>query len=243
MVVLTKKELIEGGWIEKYILGLTSESECADVERLANIYPEVQAEINRSRSKICGNFNRNLTQPALRHSFLTKRRVLYGSAMAVVFLLSGLAFLYKAHCTLQDNYNQQAQRLAEDEAQLLKVSSFSKKESEQTAFLHAPQTKRIKMKGCSYTPDAEVMVYQCRMTGRMMMSIIDLPELKQGQHYEVWAQSPEQDDRLLGTIDAPIRFDSVYVLDTALHFQALQIAAVNAQTKESEPICMAAVTK
>jgi len=243
LVVLTKKELIEGGWIEKYILGLTSEDESADVERLANIYPEVQAEINRSRSKICGNFNRNLTQPALRHSFLTKRRVLYGSALIVVFLFSGLAFLYKAHCTLQDDYNQQARQLADDEAKLFRMTSFSKTVSEQSAFLHAPQTKRIKLRGCSYTPDAEVVIFQCRMTGRMMLRVIDLPELKQGQHYEVWAQSPEQEDQLLGKLIPPLRYDSLYTLDTALHFKSFQISAMDPATLQSEPICMTAVSK
>ncbi len=243
MVVLTKKELIEGGWIEKYILGLTSESESADVERLANLYPEVQAEINRSRSTICSKFNRNLTQPTLRHSLLTKRRVLYASAIIVVFLLSGLAFLYKAHCTLQDDYRQQSIRLADDEAQLFKMTSYSKSASEQSAFLHAPQTKRIKLRGCDITPDAEVVIFQCRMTGRMMLRVIDLPALKDGQHYEVWAQTPEEGDHLLGKIIPPLRYDSLYTLDTALHFQSLRITAMDPATMESEPICMTAVSK
>lgn len=240
---MTKKELIEGGWIDKYILGLTSETESEEVERLANIYPDVQAQINRSRSQICGKFNRNLTQPALRFSFLTKRRVLYGSGLAVFILLTGLAFLYKEHCSLQDSYYSQAQRLADDEEQLIRLSSFSKMENERSLFLHAPQTKRIKLKGCAYTPDAEVMIYQCRMTGKMMLSVIDLPELKNGQYYEVWAQSPDQDDRLLGKIIPPIKVDSFYVLDSALHFNALQITTVDPGTMQSEPICMAAVSK
>ena len=240
---MTKKELIEGGWIEKYILGLTSESESEDVERLANIYPDVQSEINRSRSRICGQFNRNLTQPALRHSFLTKRRVLYGSAFAIVILLTGLAFLYKAHCTLQDNYNQQAQLLAEDEEKLFRMTSFSKTASEQSQFLHAPHTKRILMKGCSYTPDAEVMVFQCRMSGRMIMQVIDLPLLKEGQYYEVWAQAADDKEELLGKIMPPIRFDSLYDLDSTLYFKTLSIAAIDSATNQSESICMAMSNK
>jgi len=240
---LTKKELIEGGWIDKYILGLTSETESGEVERLANIYPEVQAQINQSRSQICGKFNRNLTQPALRFSFLTKRRVLYGSGIAVFLLLTGIAFLYKSHCSLRDSYSLQAKQLADDEEKLTLVSSFSKMSNERTTFIHAPQTNRIKLKGCAYTPEAEVMVFHCRMTGRMMLRVIDLPELKRGQHYEVWAQSPDQDDRLLGKIIPPINLDSLYVLDSALHFKTLQITTVDPTTMESEPICMAAVSK
>lgn len=240
---MTKKELIEGGWIDKYILGLTSETESEEVERLANIYPDVQAQINRSRSQICGKFNRNLTQPALRSSFLTKRRVLYGSGLAVFVLMAGMAFLYQQHCLLRNNYVCQAQRLADDEEKLLQMSSFSKMSTERSNFLHAPHTQRIKLKGCASTPDAEVMVFQCKVTGKMMLRIIDLPELKSGQHYEVWAQSPGQDDRLLGKINPPVNLDSLYVLDTALHLSTLQISTMDPATMLSEPICMAAVSK
>lgn len=240
---MTKKELIEGGWIDKYVLGLTSEIESDEVERLALIYPDVQGEINRCRSKICGQFNRNLTQPALRHSLLTKRRVLYFSGVTVLLLLIGIAFLYKEHCSLRDSYAEQAQKLAEDEAMLIRFSSFSKIKNDRSNFLHAPQTNHIQLKGCDFTPDAEVMVFQCRMTGKMMLSVIDLPELKTGQYYEVWAQNSDQDDRLLGKILPPVRLDSFYILDTALHFKSLQINTMDLATMQSEPICMAAVLK
>ena len=240
---MTKKELIEGGWIDKYVLGLTTEVESEEVERLANLYPEVQAEINQSRERICGKFNRNLTHPALRHSFLTKRRVMFVSGLVVLALLSGMVFLYKAHCLLRDSYFTQARRLADDEERLTLVSSFSKMASERSEFLHAPQTKRIKLKGCEESPDAEVMVFQCTRTGKMMLRVIELPDLKEGQHYEVWAQSPGLEDRLLGKIIPPIRYDSLYVLDTALHFNTLQITTMDPVTMQSEPICMAAAGK
>ena len=240
---MNKKELIEEGWIDKYVLGLTSETESDEVERLASLYPDVQAEINHCRSKICGKFNRNLTQPALRHSLLTKRRVLYASGITVLLLLTGIAFLYKEHCSLRDSYHLQAQQLADDEAQLIRFTSFSRIKNDRSNFLHAPQTNHIKLKGCDFTPDAEVMVFQCRMSGRMMLSVIDLPELKSGQYYEVWAQNPDQDDRLLGKIIPPIRVDSFYILDTALHFKSLQITAMDPVSLQSEPICMAAVSK
>lgn len=124
---MTKKELIEGGWIDKYILGLTSEGECQEVERLANIYPEVQAEINRARTHICGQFNRNLTKPALHSSFLTKRRVLYGSAMLIALLLTAFSFLYKEHVKLQHNFDYQSARMIEEEKHCTNLPDFSGK--------------------------------------------------------------------------------------------------------------------
>ena len=240
---MTKKELIEGGWIDKYILGLTSEHESEEVERLANIYPEVQADINRARTRICGKFNRNLTQPALRHSFLTKRRVIYGAGIIVFLLLTSMAFLYKQHCILKDHYEQQSLQLAEDEAKLLQVASFSKNANEQSQFLHADHTNRIILKGCDYTPGAEAMVFHCRMSGKMMLRVIDLPQIREGQQYSVWAKNASDEKRLLGKINSPVRFDSLYPLDTALYFKTLQITTEDASAPGAEPICLASVSK
>ncbi|HJW29213.1 MAG TPA: hypothetical protein VJ508_08160 [Saprospiraceae bacterium] len=240
---MTKKELIEGGWIDKYILGLTSEDECHEVERLANIYPEVQAEINRSRIRLCGKFNRNLTQPALRLSFITKRRVLYGSGIMVLALFAGMAILYRQHSILKHDYSDQTEKLAKEEAMLSQFSMVSRNATETSNFLHAPWTKRIRLKGCATAPDAEVMVFQCRRTGRMMLRVIDLPELNRSQHYEVWAQGPDQQNELLGRITPPIRFDSLYTLDSALSFTSLQIMAMDSVTAHAEPICLATVSK
>jgi len=185
---LTKKELIEGGWIDKYVLGLTSEAESSEVERLASLYPEVQEQINLSRNKICGNFNRNLTQPALRHSFLTKRRMMLGSAAIVFLALAGLAFLWKEHFYLKEDYNNQCAKLAEEQAKVDKMSTVSRQVSERSNFINSSTTERIKVRGCESTPDAEVLLFQCKLSGKMMLQVVDLPALPTGHHYEVWAK-------------------------------------------------------
>jgi hypothetical protein len=240
---LTKKELIEGGWIDKYILGLTSDEESQEVERIAALYPDVQDEINRSRSRICGKFNRNLTQPALRHSLLSKRRILYGAGISVVLLIGAMTFICREHFSLQRDFSYQSQMLAEKEAHVNQLASFSRMASEQSVFLHAPDTKRIKLKGCEPTPEAEVMVFQCGVSGKMMLRVIDLPELASGQHYEVWAHHHDDTRRLVGKIAPPLRFDSLYVLDTALHFTSLEINSVDPMTQESMPVCLASILR
>ena len=101
---MTRKELIEGGWIDKYILGLTSDEENHEVERLATIYPDVQEEINSARGRLCGKFNRSLTQPAMRNRFITKRRLLYGSGLVIVLLSAGLFWLWNEHFSLKQEY-------------------------------------------------------------------------------------------------------------------------------------------
>jgi hypothetical protein len=240
---LTKKELIEGGWIDKYILGLTSEEESHEVERLANLYPDIQEEINGSRSRLCGKFNRSLTQPALRHSFITKRRVLYGSGIVVLLITSGFLFLCREHFTLMRDYTSQREKLAQEEARVNQLASLTKMASEKSKFLHAKQTKRIKLKGCEQTPEAEVVVFQCKLSGKMMLRVVDLPELVSGQHYEVWARQPDETNRLIGKLMSPIRYDSLYILDSSLHSTVLQISMMDTIAMHSEPVCIASVTR
>jgi anti-sigma-K factor RskA len=240
---LTKKELIEGGWIDKYVLGLTTEEESDEVERLASLYPEVQDQINISRTKICGNFNRNLTSPALRHSFLTKRRVLAGSALVVFISLAGLAFLWREHFSLLANYNSQCARLAEEQAKVDQLASVTRKVSERSSFINSNTTERIKVRGCESTPDAEVLVFKCRLSGKMMLQVVDLPELPSGHHYEVWTSHSDNPDRMIGLIQPPIKYDSLYVLESDMHYSSLQITDVDPVNHVSEPVCLATVSK
>jgi len=240
---LTKKELIEGGWIDKYVLGLTSEEESQEVERLASLYPEVQEQINQARQKICGKFNRNLTQPALRHSLLTKRKVLYGSAAIVILALSGLAYMFREHIYLIADYNSQCAKLAEQQAKVDKMDIATRKVTERSHFVNAGTTERIKVRGCESTPDAEVLVFKCKLSGKMMLQVIDLPALPAGHHYEVWTEHGDSTNRMIGLIQPPIKYDSLYVLDTALNYSSLQITDVDPVNQISEPVCMATVRK
>jgi hypothetical protein len=240
---LTRKELIEGGWIDKYVLGLTSEEESNEIERLASLYPEVQDLINGARNKICGNFNRNLTRPALMSSFLSKRRVMLGSASVVLVVLAGFAFLWREHFSLRENYFSQCEKLAAEQAKVDQLSNVTRMVSERSSFINSSTTERIKVRGCESTPDAEVLLFQCKLSGKMMLQVIDLPQLPEGHHYEVWTQHADNTDRMIGVIEPPIKYDSLYVLDSALHFSSLQITDVDIINNSSEPVCMASVKK
>ena len=210
---MTKKELIEGGWIDKYVLGLTSEAESSEVERLASLYPEVQEQIN------------------------------LGSAAVVFLALVGLAFLWKEHFYLKEDYNYQCAKLAEQQAKVDKMSTVSRQVSERSNFINSSTTERIKVRGCESTPDAEVLLFQCKLSWKMMLQVVDLPSLPDGHHYEVWAKHADNTTRKLGQIQAPIKYDSLYVLDPALHFASLQITDVDPANNSSEPVCMASVSK
>jgi hypothetical protein len=235
---LTKKEILEGGWVEKYLLGLTTENESSEVERLAALYPEVQESINLSRNKICGTFNRNLTQPALRNTLMNKRRMMILTIAGVSLFSLGFCLLCREHFSLKNNYTIQSQKLALEQA---KVSELVSQTKERSLFLHSATTKRIKLKGCGDFPDAEVMVFKCEKSGKMMLRVIDLPELPIGEHYQVWALQADQENRLIGELEPPLRFDTLYVLEPILNSSSLQINSIDPLTKKSMQVCLASL--
>ncbi len=240
---MTKKELLEKGFIDQYVLGLTTDEENSQVERLANLYPEIQVQINETRNRICSTFNRNLTQPALRNSLLTKRRVLLWCGIMVSFFSIGFCFLCREHFSLQENYTVQREKLAREQAKVIQLASFSRMANEQANFLHSPGTQRVKLKGCDNYPEAEVMVFHCENTGKMMLRIIDLPELTTGEYYEVWAHQQGRENVLVGKLEPPIRWDSLYTLSPLLQCDELQITTVNPYNLESIPVCMATMNQ
>lgn len=240
-IALTKKEIIENGWVEKYVLGLTNEEECFEVERLATLYPEIQESINITRNKICGKFNRSLTEPALRDTFMRKRRMMFLTILGVTIFSLGFCFLCREYFDLKADFSVQSQKLALEDAMIVQLGSSTLNVSEQSKFLHAPTTEKIRLKGSEMFPEAEAMVFKCKKSGRMMLRVVELPELPEGQYYEVWAEQKPEADRLLGLIRPPLRYDSLYTLDTALYSSALQIRSVDNLGHKSVPVCLVSI--
>ncbi len=240
---MTRNEIIENGWVEKYVLGLTSEEESSEVERLANLYPEIQDNINDARLKICGKFNRNLTQPALRDTLMNKRKMMFLTILGVTIFSLGFCFLCREHFSLKADYSEQSRKLAMEEVMLVRFDSAVHSASERAKFLHSATTEKIRLKGSGNFPDAEAMIFKCKKSGRMLLSVIDLPELAEGQYYEVWAEQKPKPDRLLGLLRSPLRYDSLYALDSMLYSSALMIKNIDDAQHKSEPVCLASVSK
>jgi hypothetical protein len=211
------------------------------VERLATIYPDVQEEINATRGRLCGKFNRSLTQPAMRHRFVTKRRILYGSGVVILLLCAGLFYLWKEHFSLKKDYEAQQEQLKADEAKLSQFAALSRIAADNSNFLHKDDTRRIRLAGCGATPDSEVMIFQCEGSGKMKLRVIELPELQQGHYFEVTAHRGDSLNDMLGRIYAPVRYDSLYVLNTSLQSSGLQINMIDPVSKSTTPVCMAPV--
>jgi hypothetical protein len=160
----------------------------------------------------------------------------------VVFVsLAALTFLWVEHFDLRETYNSQCKKVAADQERMAQMSTFSKKVTERSTFINSSTTERIKVKGCDSTPDAEVLVFKCKISGKMMLQVVDLPVLEEGQHYEVWTQWNDNSNHMIGLIQPPIKYDSMYVLNSDLNYTMLQITAVDPEDNSSHPVCMANV--
>ncbi|MEO6132576.1 MAG: hypothetical protein ABIQ02_12055, partial [Saprospiraceae bacterium] len=80
-------------------------------------------------------------------------------------------------------------------------------------------------------------------TGRMLLRIVELPSLPQGQYFEVWSEQKPKPDRLVGLIKPPLRYDILYTLDSMINASALLVKGVaNAQGK-SLVVCQASIVE
>ena len=237
---MTRKELLDGGWVDRYVLGLTDESESREVERLAGLYPDIQEEINRARGRLCSSFNRRLTRPALRSAFLSRKnlRLAFGLVVAASILVIGVT-LWR-HLDLWRTYKAQCASLEQERARSQALADRNRTADQLAQFVNAKNTERIQLRGCEDAPEAEVVVYRCLLSGKMMMRVIELPVIGDGRHFEVWARG-DGTERLVGKLMPPIRYDSLYVLDTALHSQALAITSVDPVRNLVEPLCLATI--
>ena len=172
----------------------------------------------------------------------TKRRVILWAGLVVSFFSIGFCFLCREHFTLQEDYTEKCEKLAREQAKVIQLASMSKAATEQAAFLQAPATQRIKLQGCDNYPEAEVMVFQCENTGKMMLRVIDLPQLPEGRQYEVWAKGADGKSMLIGELKPPIRFDSLYTLSPVIDCASLEITSADPHTMASTSVCVATIT-
>jgi hypothetical protein len=57
--------------------------------------------------------------------------------------------------------------------------------------------------------------------------VIDLPELPDGQYFEVWPSKKPKADRPFGLLKPPLRFDSLYAMEPTISYSSLQINSVD----------------
>lgn len=207
------EELIESGLLELYAMKATSPEETRLVEEQLRLYPMLKEELNqieaslellaKSQSinpsleldqKIKSNLTFNKEKPDTSKADAQLLKVLHiyrmGLAASLVLLI-GLGFIY----------NETRNQLEEVSLQLAVKNTESSLLSQQVTktnlnlfglnqlFMKAQSDSftKIRLKGTTNYPDANLIVYWNRSSRETIVSINEIPKLADGYDFQLWA--------------------------------------------------------
>jgi anti-sigma-K factor RskA len=219
------QQYIESGIIESYVMGLASESERVEFERLCRQYPELLAARRKFEENLEGYAAENATPPPPE----VKAKVLEAVQMitprqdhritpgpdarsnsdrspviprlitaACIVLLIGMAFLY--YQTRQENQELTNinQRLKES---LDTTNNILRKIADEQKVVGNPDVTVVNMVGTQVAPRSSANVYWDSARSDVYLVVKNMPKLPSGQQYQLWAliDSKPKD---LGVFDA-----------------------------------------
>jgi anti-sigma-K factor RskA len=211
------QEYIESGIIESYVMGLASEPERAEFERLCLQYPELVAARKKFEESLEGYASDHATPPPPeikakvleavkklpdgRDQGSAPRRiqVLPGLAIAAsILLLIGMAFLY--YQTRQENQDLTTinQRLKES---LDTTNKTLKKIVEEQKVVSNPDITVVNMVGTQVAPRSSANIYWDSARSDVYLVVKNMPRLPSDQQYQLWALIDNK-PKDLGVFDA-----------------------------------------
>ena len=211
------QEYIESGIIESYVMGLATESESAEFERLCRQYPELLAARKKFEESLEGYASENATAPPPE----VKAKVLEAVKMitprqdqpttparsqvlprlisaACLVLLIGMAFLY--YQTRQENQdltniNQQLKESLDT------TSNTLRKIVDEQKVVSNPDVTVVNMVGTQVAPRSSANVYWDSARSNVYLVVKNMPKLPSEQQYQLWALIDNK-PKDLGVFDA-----------------------------------------
>lgn len=189
------KTYIESGILELYVMEALSPQEMREVEVLALQYPAIKAEIAQIQDALNEYVlvHAREPRPELKQQILDKvtplaiiapppkakpARLLLLLLALLGIIITGF-FIYKWRTT-----EQQLQRVVADNENL---KALNRSAAGQLAFLENPETKTVLLES-SELPDYKVIVYWNKAQSSTLLTIKNLPEIKEtGKQYQLWA--------------------------------------------------------
>jgi anti-sigma-K factor RskA len=203
------KEYIQSGIVESYVMGLTTDAERQEFERICVDYPEVAA----ARDAFERSLEEQLLQDAVTPPAFLKERIFETLkpsvaedglqqqlektpvrrmnvwkwvAAASLILLAGAAFWAY---TANEKYNDLAARQATMQQQLAEKNNELAAMKEDARMLYKPGMKMVSLKGTDEAPQAYTTVYW-DTTGAskdVYLMINNLPQPPSEKQYQLWA--------------------------------------------------------
>jgi anti-sigma-K factor RskA len=201
------QEYIESGIIESYVMGLASEPERAEFERLCTQYPELVAARRKFEERLEGYASENAVPPPPEVKVKVLEKIITMQdqkeparsskdairplllprfvAAASVLLLIGMGYLY--YQTKQENKD------LTDTNDRLKTSLDTTRNilqrivSEQKDVVSNPNVTVVNMVGTQVAPKSSANIYWDSTSSNVYLVVKNMPKLPSDQQYQLWA--------------------------------------------------------
>jgi anti-sigma-K factor RskA len=213
------QEYIESGIIESYVMGLASEPERAEFERLSNLYPELVEARRRFEERLEGYASENAVPPppevkvkvleaiGKSSTIVTMQNqqppnspllpgIIAGAAVVLLIVMGYLYFQAK-----------QANKDLTDTNDRLKVSLDTTRNilqrivDEQKEVVNNPNVTVVNMVGTQVAPRSSANIYWDSTSSNVYLVVKNMPKLPNDQQYQLWALIDNK-PKDLGVFDA-----------------------------------------
>lgn len=208
------REYIASGILESYTLGLTSDEESREVERMVARYPEIKAELEQVQLALEGYAAAFEKAPpaALKSKVMnavtgssqethivsidreekmrskSSSRFFVYLAAASIALLIGAGFYIKHLQERLDNQRHDMQQISADYDHLKKQMDEQLAQNDlMMQVIKDPRNRMIRLKGLDIAPSSLATVYWNPASNETYLTINNLPEPPQGMQYQLWA--------------------------------------------------------
>lgn len=198
------KAYIESGILDLYVMDALSPAESREVERLAELYPEIRAEIGAIQSAMTAYAEDHALAPRrdLKAEILAKAQVqsapgkTSSARNGLLWLLGGviilglLGFLYlSSRCrAAEERLRAESERRVlalEAEADSLRKANAGFQR--QIDVLTNPGTKTVPLNGLPIARNSRATIYWNEAQGSTLLVVGQLPQAEPGKQYQLWA--------------------------------------------------------
>tara|TARA_R110002051_G_scaffold204512_1_gene270635 strand:+ start:375 stop:1133 length:759 start_codon:yes stop_codon:yes gene_type:complete len=192
------KIFLDTDLLEKYLLGITTDTETLQVERYIAMYPEVRKEYNELQENL-EDFAKSYSLKApegLKEKILnrikaqnTAKRKFINYAIAAsfaAFLFAGASyFFYNQNRSLQEENS-----VVTNQIKILEADMKQRLEDVRNQFivLNNPQTKKYTVMGNKKARDLKAVAYVNPVKKLSYINVQNLPHLQEGQCLQMWAE-------------------------------------------------------
>jgi anti-sigma-K factor RskA len=207
--------IISSGDLELYVLGMLPADEAEKITRLAELFPEIDTEINRITAalKETAEMQDSAPSPALRNKVMlalsdlnkeesgkkdapvvemippAKKGRSWMAAASVVALLAtiGFMYMYKTQMNQREEITKMQASLDQLRGNLQQQQARISEDSLMMAMYNNEGILKIKLKALPGGADADVQLFWNKETRDVYVAQMRLPQTPSGKQYQLWA--------------------------------------------------------